>query len=138
MVVVHPASGLGVGSGSGSGSGCGSASTVQLRVAGVASTLPAASVARTEKACVPTASPESDFGEEQPAQLPLSSLHWKVEPASLALKEKLAVIAVVVAPGPLEIVVSGGVVPAGGGSSPRRGGSLAGGGFSFAGGAVPL
>jgi hypothetical protein len=43
-------------------------------------------VARTEKACEPTASPESDFGELQPAQLALSSLHSKLEPASVALK----------------------------------------------------
>ena len=38
--------------------GAGAASTVQLRVAGVGSTLPAASVARTEKVWAPVLRPE--------------------------------------------------------------------------------
>jgi hypothetical protein len=42
-------------------------------------------------------------------------LHSKVEFDSLALKEKLALVAVVTAVGPAEIVVSGAVVSAGGG-----------------------
>src|SRR3954452_7679279 len=129
-VVVHFSSGLGDGPGSGSGSGWGSASTVQLRLAGVAATLPAASLARTEKVCALTVSPERDLGEVHPAQLPVSSLHSKVEPDSVAVKEKLAVVAVVVPLGPLEIVVSGGVVSGGGISSTGGGGVSSTGGAS--------
>ena len=51
----------------------------------------------------------------QAPKLPESMRHWKLEPDSLALKPKLAVVAVVVPVGPLVIVVSGGVVSAGGG-----------------------
>jgi hypothetical protein len=57
------------------------------------------------------------LGEVQPAQVALSTLHSKLEPASVAVKEKLAVVAVMVPLGPLEIVVFGGVVSAGGVSS---------------------
>jgi adenine deaminase len=42
-------------------------------------------------------------------------LQVKLEPDSLALKEKLAVMAVVLAAGPVPIWVCGGVVSAGGG-----------------------
>lgn len=51
----------------------------------------------------------------QAAQLPASSLHSKLEPASLEEKEKLAVVAVVSAGGPLPIVVWGAVVSVAGG-----------------------
>src|SRR6185369_15598365 len=145
-VVVHFSSGLGEGpgSGSGSGSGWGSASTVQLRPAGVGSTLPAASLARTEKVCGLIVSAERDLGELQPAQLPASNLHSKLEPGSVEVKAKAAVTAVVVPLGPLEIAVSGGVVSGGGVSSTGGGGvsstgggdvSSTGGGVSSAGGA---
>ena len=48
-------------------------------------------------------------------QLASSSLHSRVDPASLEEKEKLAEVAVVVVAGPTVIDVSGGVVSAGGG-----------------------
>ena len=74
------------GGGGGGGGGTCSASTVQLRLAGVGSTLPAPSVARTEKVWDPTARPERALGEAHAAQLALSSLQAKVEPDSLAEK----------------------------------------------------
>ena len=49
------------------------------------------------------------------AQAPPSSLHWKVEPASLEVNAKDAVVAEVVPVWPEVIVVSGAVVSAGGG-----------------------
>ena len=61
------------------------------------------------------ASPEYDLGEVQPLQLPVSSLHSKDEPLSSAMKEKLAAVEAVFAPGPSVIKVSGGVVSGGGG-----------------------
>ena len=48
---------------------------------------------------------------------PLSSSHSKLEPLSLELKLKLAVVAVVMAAGPSPIVVWGAVVSAGGEAS---------------------
>jgi hypothetical protein len=76
--------------------------------------LPAASVALTEKAWEPVASELYVFAEVQLPQDPESSLHWKVELLSVAEKEKLAVVAVVVAAGLELIAVSGAVVSAGG------------------------
>jgi hypothetical protein len=52
----------------------------------------------------------------QSLQDPLSSLHSKLAPISLALKARIAVVAVVVDEGPLVIVVLGGVVSAGSGT----------------------
>jgi hypothetical protein len=104
-------SGSGVGAGSGVGTGAGSgAVTVQLSVAGVASVFPAASVARTETWCERSASDEYDFGEAQLLHLPPSSLQAKVDLDSLEVNEKLAVVAVVLAAGPLVIEVLGAVV----------------------------
>ena len=51
----------------------------------------------------------------QLVQLVLSSLHSRVEPASLEETEKLAEVEAVVVAGPAVIDVSGGVVSAGGG-----------------------
>jgi hypothetical protein len=48
-------------------------------------------------------------------QDPESREHWKVEPLSLELKPRLALVKVVVPEGPELIVVSGAVVSAGGG-----------------------
>jgi hypothetical protein len=50
----------------------------------------------------------------QPTQDPESSLHWKVEPLSVALKPRLALVEVVVAGGLEVIVVLGAVVSPGG------------------------
>ena len=63
-------------------------STVNDRVAGVASTLPAASVARTENVYAPSASGPTTRGDVQLAYVPVvapgpSSLHSNVEPASV-------------------------------------------------------
>jgi hypothetical protein len=49
------------------------------------------------------------------AQDPESSLHWKVEPLSVELKPRLALVAVVVSEGLEVIVVLGAVVSTGGG-----------------------
>ncbi len=53
-------------------------STVQVKLAGVASVLPAASMARTWKVWLPSAGRYSSAGEAQATKLPASSLHSKV------------------------------------------------------------
>jgi hypothetical protein len=58
-------------------------SIVNVRVAGVASTLPAASRARTENVCVPSASVPSVTGDVQAAKAAPSREHSNVVPASL-------------------------------------------------------
>ena len=85
-------------------------STVNERVAGVASTLPAWSVARTEKVWAPWASAGGVWaapGPLQAAKAPESMLHWKVEFASLEEKPKVGVESLVGPLAPEEIVVSG-------------------------------
>jgi hypothetical protein len=61
-------------------------SAVHVRVAGEASTLPAASRARTRKVWEPADSPVTLRGEVQAAQAPLSIWHSNVAPASLEVK----------------------------------------------------
>src|ERR687896_738222 len=66
---------------------CGPQSTVELwivhqELAGVWSTLVAASFARTEKVCVPAARPVYPFGVVQTAYAAVSSLHSKVRLAA--------------------------------------------------------
>ena len=73
-------------SAAGGGGGAG-ATIVQLRVAGVVSTFPAASVARTSNVWAPTARPESPSGEAQALQAPPSRRHWNVEPASVEVND---------------------------------------------------
>ena len=59
-------------------------STVKLRTAGLASMLPAVSIARTRMLCAPAPSAgETVCGEVQAAKAALSTLHWKVAVASL-------------------------------------------------------
>src|SRR3954462_2141501 len=83
--------------------------TVQERVAGVPSTLPATSVARTAKTCVPL--PTSyDAGELHAASSPLWSRHSNVAPLSEAVKLKPAVVVVLGSAGPDVMVVSGATV----------------------------
>ena len=94
---------------SGSGSG-GAGKRVHWRVAGLASVLPLPSVARTLSVWSPTAMPLNVAGEPQAPQAPASSLHWKVEPASVAVNSSVAVGRSLLAAGPAVIVVSGGVV----------------------------
>ena len=83
---------------------------MKLRLSGVASGLPAASMARTSKVCAPSASPLYALGLEHEAQDPASRRHWRLEPASEELKEKLALLELIVPDGPAVIVVSGAVV----------------------------
>jgi len=64
--------------------------TLKSRMAGVRSTLPARSIARTLNRCAPLPRPEYAFGELQAANEAPSSLHWKWEPASEDEKLKLA------------------------------------------------
>jgi hypothetical protein len=88
--------------------------TVQLRDAGVPSTFPAPSVARTSKACVPSTSAEYVLGDVHAAKAPASTRHSNVDPVSVDVNSNVAVVEVTEPDGPLVIVVSGGVVSAGG------------------------
>jgi hypothetical protein len=81
---------------------------VHVRVAGVGSTLPTASMARTPNVCVPKLT-SYDLGEVQVPHAPPSSWHWNVEPASDEENEKVAVGAFVFVLGADTIVVLGGV-----------------------------
>src|SRR5688500_16993326 len=67
--------------------------TVKLRLAGVASTLPTASVARTSKVCAPSARAAGvcEPGPEQAPNAPESIRHWKLEPASVEEKANVGV-----------------------------------------------
>src|SRR5436190_6572575 len=86
----------------------GRVTTVQPRVAGVGSALPAASTARTANEWTPSGT-EDVAGEEHADHAPPSSEHWK-PPGSVPVKPKLAEWDVVVPTGPDVIDVSGGVV----------------------------
>src|SRR3954447_20708005 len=82
-------------------------STVQARVAGLGSTLPAPA-ARTWKVCDPLDNPELELGEAQGRNGLASSRHWK--PAgSLELKENLALRDATMPVGPPRSVVSSGL-----------------------------
>src|SRR5919204_3303034 len=87
----------------------GASDTVQVRLAGVASVLPAESVAATENVWVPAARSEYACGDVQGAAAALSSEQANVA-ASVAVKEKVALVVETVPVGPSVIVVSGGVV----------------------------
>ena len=63
-------------------------STVQVWAAGLASTLPAPSVARTENVWLPSARRPIVSGLEHTAQAPASTLHSNVAPGSLAENSK--------------------------------------------------
>src|SRR5215207_6366536 len=89
-------------------------STVNERVAGEPSTLPAPSVARTENVYEPFIVVVYACGEVQAAYVPapagVSSLHSNVEPASLAVNVNDGAVPDVVPVGPPVIVVSGAAV----------------------------
>ena len=85
-------------------------STTMLRLAGLWSTLPAASVARTSNVCGPCESAAVVCGELHDAKEAESTRHWNVEPDSLLENVKVGVVSFVGPFGPPEIVVSGGVV----------------------------
>ena len=87
----------------------GVASTSHVQVAGLASTFPAGSVARTSKACVPSASAASVSGLAHACQPPPSSRHSNVEPVSFELKERSGEPTFDGSPGVPSSVVSGGV-----------------------------
>jgi hypothetical protein len=95
----------------------------QERLAGVESTFPARSIARTRNVCNPLASRRYVRGERHDLQRRASSRHRNVEPASVATNLNVALRAVVDLAGPRVIRVSGGVRSTTGG-----GGGLAGGG----------
>jgi hypothetical protein len=88
--------------------------TRQLRLAGVRSTLFAASRARTRNWWTPTDRSLSSAGEVQVLYVAPSSEHSKVTPASLDENVRLALVLAVSASGPVRIVVSGAVVSGGG------------------------
>ena len=85
-------------------------STTQVRRAGVGSTFPAASRARTSNACCPSARPLYAAGEAQLANAAPSREHSNPATASLAANSNVAAVAATVPCGPATIVVSGGVV----------------------------
>ncbi len=96
-------------------SGAETSITVQLRVAGVGSTLPASSTARTANVCAPASSTSTSSGTEQLSNGPPSTEHskssssaavWSSAPVNSNSEVKLPVCA----PGPAVIVVSGPVV----------------------------
>ena len=93
---------------------CGAAvSTVNDRVAGEASVLPAASRARTLTEWPPSASAAVVHGLMHAAQVPASTRHVNAEPASVEVKPNAGVASLVGPPGPEPIVVSGAVVSGG-------------------------
>ena len=86
-------------------------SIVQVWLAGVASVLPAWSVARTSKVWLPSLSAgERVSGLVQAVQEPLSILHSKLEPVSLEANEKLGVVLFEGSLGCVVIDVSGAVL----------------------------
>ena len=87
-----------------------SGTTRQVRSAGVWSTLPAGSVARTRSLCSPTARPLSCLGDVQAVNASLSSAHSNVENSWLDEKAIDALVLSVSGSGPESIVVSGGVL----------------------------
>jgi hypothetical protein len=89
-------------------------STVNERLAGDGSVLPATSVARTDTLCVPAASAAVVHGLVQSAHAPASARHSKTEFGSEAVNANVGVLSVVVRVGPRLIVVSGAVASAGG------------------------
>ena len=88
------------------------ARTFQVRLAGVWSVLPAASVARTLKVWEPLASPVYCFGEEQALKSAPSRLHSNLEFASVEENVKRVSVVFMVPDGPELMTVSGGVVSA--------------------------
>src|SRR5436190_460611 len=86
-------------------------STVIERLAGVASALPAASVAKTSNVCDPAASAAGVNGEVQGANAAASTRHWNVAPVgSLEENANVGVVSFVGLLGDVSIVVCGAVV----------------------------
>ncbi|MEJ7787875.1 MAG: hypothetical protein WKF96_23990, partial [Solirubrobacteraceae bacterium] len=87
--------------------------TLKLRLAGVGSVLPAASVPRTSYLCRPGLTALVVCGEVHDAKGSPSTRHSKLDPASSALNANVGVSSSLVGGGPAVIVVSGGVVSGG-------------------------
>jgi hypothetical protein len=85
-------------------------STVNERLAGVASVLPAVSIARTPKVCAPSPNSVVVCGELHEANAAPSTRHSNVEPALVEVNSNVGVLSFVVPEGPDVIVVSGGDV----------------------------
>src|SRR5580765_579328 len=83
---------------------------IQVWLAGVASVLPASSIARTSKVWLPSVrAGESESGLEHDVQLPLSIRHSNVEPGSEELNVRVGVVLPEGLDGAESIVVSGAV-----------------------------
>lgn len=80
-------------------------STVQVRLAGVGSTVPEVSVERTWKVCEPFESALYAAGEAQAANAAPSSEHSNVAPAAVDENVKEAEVSATVPTGPESIVV---------------------------------
>src|SRR5918999_262656 len=89
--------------------GGGGATIVQVWTAGVWSTLPARSVARTRSVCWASDRPVSSCGDSQAAKAAPSSEHWKLAPGSSLENSKVALDSSVSESGPESIEVSGAV-----------------------------
>jgi hypothetical protein len=87
----------------------GEMSTLHAALAGVASTLPAASTARTLNTCGPCVFTKNETGLVHAAQSALSSVHWKTAPAS-DVNEMVALVVATVPLGAEVMVVSGATV----------------------------
>src|SRR5918999_4990308 len=88
--------------------GTGAALIVQSYSAGVRSSLPAASTARTSSTLLPVGSPVSSYGDVQSLYAAwVVSLHSKVASGSSLEKVNVAAVCTVVRSGPESIVVSG-------------------------------
>jgi hypothetical protein len=85
-------------------------SIVNARLATEASTLPAASVARTSKVRAPSASAAGVYGDVHAVKDAASMRHWNVALASGEEKLKVGVLSAVGPTGPAVMVVSGGIV----------------------------
>ena len=85
-------------------------STEKLRLAGLASVLPASSVARTSKVCGPSVSVPVVWGVVQEVKVPPSTAHSKVELGSVEVNSKVGVLSAVGPEGPAVMFVSGSTV----------------------------
>src|SRR5918999_5918419 len=82
---------------------------VQVRIAGVSSALPAASIARTSRRCSPLPRPSRWWGEEHVANGAPSSEQANIDPGSFEENSNVADPSLVVPDGPASIDVSGSV-----------------------------
>jgi hypothetical protein len=86
------------------------ASIVHVKLAGEGSVFPAVSTALTWNVWLPAVRPEYARGLEHAAKAAPSRLHWKLLPASVEVKERLALVWFVGFVGCAVIVVFGAVV----------------------------